>query len=295
MSDDTPRSRLGLDWSNTLAGALAAVSSAVLLSTLGAAGTLIGAAVGSIAATIGTALYSQGLAKSKEKVAKAQEAALNKVGIAQADVRRARRRGAGPATAATNLEHAEEQLAEAEADLGEAFDDGRDHSDDNEDEVLEGFPEDDVKPAWRERLAVLPWKRIAIYAAAAFAVALITIAAFELISGRSVSSYTGGSDRDSSSTFRRRRRRQQTGPGPKQKPEPDPSDSTTPSDEPTDEPTESPAKHSPSPRRRVQARPRRRSPPTRSPRHRRCRPPHRAGGVVGCRWRRGCKHSDHGQ
>ena len=243
MSDDTPRSRLGLDWSNTLAGALAAVSSAVLLSTLGAAGTLIGAAVGSLAATIGTALYSQGLAKSKEKVARAQEAALNKVGIAQADVRRARRRGAGPATAATNLDHAEEQLAEAEADLGEALDDGREHSDDDEDEVLEGFPEDDVKPAWRERLAVLPWKRIALYAAAAFAVALITIAAFELISGRSVSSYTGGSDSDRNSTFRggggddRKQEQNRDKPTPK----PDPSESTTPTDEPTDEPTETPS------------------------------------------------------
>ena len=241
MSEDTPRSRLGLDWSNTLAGALAAVSSAVLLSTLGAAGTLIGAAVGSIAATIGTALYSQGLAKSREKVAKAQEAALNKVGIAQADVRRARRRGAGSATAATNLDHAEEQLAEAEADLGEALDDGRDHSDDTEDEVLEGFPEDDIKPAWRERLAVLPWKRIAMYAAATFAVALITIAAFELISGRSVSSYTGGSDSDRNSTFRGGGggdNHKQEQDRDKQTPKPDPSESTTPTDEPTDEPTE---------------------------------------------------------
>ncbi len=240
MSDDTPRSKLGLDWSNTLAGALAAVSSAVLLSTLGAAGTLIGAAVGSIAATIGTALYAQGLAKSKEKVAKAQEAALNKVGIAQADVRRARRRGAGPATAATNLEHAEEQLAEAEADLGEALDDSSDHSGDDEDEVLEGFPEEDIKPAWRERLAVLPWKKIAVYAAAAFAVALITIAAFEYISGRSVSSYTGGSDSDRSSTFRGGGDNKQEQDRDKQTPDPDPSDSTTPTDEATDEPTDEP-------------------------------------------------------
>jgi hypothetical protein len=236
MSEDTPRSRLGLDWSNTLAGALAAVSSAVLLSTLGAAGTLIGAAMGSLVATIGTALYSQGLAKSKEKVAKAQEAALNKVGIAQADVRRARRRGAGTATAATNLDHAEEQLAEAEADLGEALDDARDHGDDNVDEVLEGFPEDDIKPAWRERLAVLPWKRIAMYAVATFVVALIVIAAFEFISGRSVSSYTGGSGHDRHSTF--------TGGGDhkqdKQTPKPDPSESATPTDEPTEAPTETP-------------------------------------------------------
>jgi hypothetical protein len=241
MSDDTPGSKLDIDWSNTLAGALAAVSSAVLLSTLGAAGTLIGAAVGSLAATIGTALYAQGLAKSKEKVAQAQETALNKVGVAQAEVRRARRRGSSGATAETHLEHAEEELAEVEAELGDAFDGGRDHGDNHGDQVLEGFP-DDIRPAWRERLAVLPWKRIALYAAATFVVVLLAIAAFELISGRSVSSFTGGSDRDSNSTFtgggddngkREQDRDQQT-------PEPDPSDSTTPSDEPTDEPTETP-------------------------------------------------------
>jgi hypothetical protein len=157
MSDDTPGSKLDIDWSNTLAGALAAVSSAVLLSTLGAAGTLIGAAVGSLAATIGTALYAQGLAKSREKVAQAQETALNKVGVAQAEVRRARRRGSSGATAETHLEQAEEQLAEAEAELGDALDGGRDHGDNHGDQVLEGFPDDDIKPAWRERLAVLPW------------------------------------------------------------------------------------------------------------------------------------------
>ena len=48
------------------------MTTAVLLSTLGAVGTIIGAALGSVAATVGTALYAQGLAKSKATVAKAQ-------------------------------------------------------------------------------------------------------------------------------------------------------------------------------------------------------------------------------
>jgi hypothetical protein len=233
MSDDTPGSRLDLDWSKTLAGALAAMSSAVLLSTLGAAGTLIGAAVGSVAATVGTALYAQGLVKSKERVAQAQETALNKVGAAQAEVRRARRRGTSGATAEGHLEQAEEQLAEAEAELGDALDGGRDHGDDP---VLDGFPDDEVRPGWRARLAVLPWKRIALGAAATFVVALLAIAAFELISGRSVSSYTGGSDPHSRSTFtgggdddKQKKGRDQ------QSPKPDPSDSTTPSDEASDD------------------------------------------------------------
>jgi hypothetical protein len=56
---------LGVDWVKAVAGALAAVSTTVLLSTLGAAGTLAGAAVGSLAATVATALYSRGLDRSR--------------------------------------------------------------------------------------------------------------------------------------------------------------------------------------------------------------------------------------
>ena len=56
MTDDTHK--LEIDWLRTIGGALAAVSSAVLLSTLGAAGTIIGAALGSVIVTVGGALYS---------------------------------------------------------------------------------------------------------------------------------------------------------------------------------------------------------------------------------------------
>jgi hypothetical protein len=70
MSDTSPDKTplLGVDWLKAVAGALAAVSTTVLLSTLGAAGTLIGAAVGSIAATVATAVYSQGLDRSRARV-----------------------------------------------------------------------------------------------------------------------------------------------------------------------------------------------------------------------------------
>jgi hypothetical protein len=70
MTDSSPDKTplLGVDWLKAVAGALAAVSTTVLLSTLGAAGTLIGAAVGSIAATVATAVYSQGLDRSRARV-----------------------------------------------------------------------------------------------------------------------------------------------------------------------------------------------------------------------------------
>ena len=76
---------LEIDWLKTLAGALAAVTTAVLLSTLGAVGTLIGAALGSIAATVGSAFYAQGLARSRYGMRKAQETARMRL---SGDIRR---------------------------------------------------------------------------------------------------------------------------------------------------------------------------------------------------------------
>ncbi len=55
------RVSLGLSVPQVIGGALAAATSAVALSFLGVAGTLIGAVVGSLVATIGAALYSHSL------------------------------------------------------------------------------------------------------------------------------------------------------------------------------------------------------------------------------------------
>lgn len=220
MTDDD--SKLELDWVKTFAGALAAVSTAVLLSTLGAVGTLVGAALGSVAVTVTSQLYAQGLARSKRSLAKAQETALLKVGIAQAEVRRAGRRQGDDAAVEAHLEMADERLGEAKADLDEAA---------------------VAPPTLRDRLVVLPWKRIAALAAATFLVVVIAIASFEALTGRSVSSYTGGSDKDSSSTF--------TGGGSSsgdddEQPDRQPSDGgSEPTQEPTsgatEEPTEDPS------------------------------------------------------
>src|SRR6187399_3076919 len=117
MTSDTPQ-KLEIDWLKTAGGAFAAVSSAFLLSTLGAAGTIIGAALGSVIVTVGGALYSQGLARSHQRLAHVQTAAMRKVGVAQAEVRRAaRHRGDGAAVDA-HLAHAEERLGDVRDDLG---------------------------------------------------------------------------------------------------------------------------------------------------------------------------------
>jgi hypothetical protein len=227
-----PSPKLDIDWLKTIAGALAAVSSAVLLSTLGAAGTIIGAALGSVVATVGGALYSQGLARSRDRLAQAQTLALRRVGIAQAEVRRAsRHQGDDPAVDA-HLAHADERLGEAKADL---------------DAIVEEPP----AVAWRERLVVLPWKRISLVAAGLFVTAILAITAFELLAGESVSSITGGTDGDGGPTITRigggsDTSRKDKAPSddtstPSGEPSTEPSDQASPTDEPTDEPTESPS------------------------------------------------------
>ncbi len=54
----------------------------------------------------------------------------------------------------------------------------------------------DGPPPWRSVLRGLPWKRIGMGAIATFVAAMVVILAFELVTGRAVSSYTGGSDSD---------------------------------------------------------------------------------------------------
>ncbi|OIJ27325.1 hypothetical protein [Nocardioides luteus] len=154
-SRDTPATK-PIDWIATTAGALAAVTSALLLSTLGAVGTLVGAAIGSVAATIGSNLYSQWLAKTHQKVTSAQALARwRSAGLAGV------RSGSGPT--------AEPDTETAAAESGEA----------------------EPVPPWRERLRTLPWKRIALLSLAMFVVVVAVITTFELLAGRSVSSIVG--------------------------------------------------------------------------------------------------------
>lgn len=154
------RNRLEINYVQVVASALAAISSAVLLSTVGVAGTIIGAAIGSVFATAGSALYSYSIRLSRERVARAQAAAFARMQAARAGMftRPMDRPGAEPA--------------------------------DLPDEVAP--PEENEPPAWREALRRLPWKWIALIAVGVFVVAMIVILCFELIVGRSVSQITGG-------------------------------------------------------------------------------------------------------
>jgi hypothetical protein len=219
MTEDAPE-KAQIDWTRAVAGALAAVASAVLLSTLGAAGTIIGAAIGSLVVTVGSAMFTRGISTSKRKLTKAQKEAAAKVGIAQAEVLRAARAD-DTAAQDSHLDHADERLAEVREELDEA--------------IVATSP-----VSWRERLSGLPWKHIGLTALALFVVSLVVITAFELIAGRSVSSITGGSD-SGDTTIGQVGGRDSGGGRQEEDPDDQPTGSTSPGEttQPSAEPTES--------------------------------------------------------
>jgi len=211
--------KVQIDWIRAVAGVFAAVASAVLLSTLGAAGTILGAAIGSLVVTVASAWFTKGLSTSRRTLAKRQKGAAEKVGIAQAEVLRAARAD-DTAAQDSHLDHADERLGEAREELDEA--------------IVATSP-----VGWRERLSRLPWKHIGLTTLALFVVTLVVITAFELVAGKSVSSITGGSD--SGDTTIGRVGGHGSGGDDQQDPDDQPTGSTSPSEavEPSAEPTES--------------------------------------------------------
>jgi hypothetical protein len=182
MTDDKPR--LELNWVQTLAAPLAAVTSAVLLSTFGVAGTLIGAALGSLALTIGNAVYAFSIKATRHRVATAQTVATARIGLAQERVDEIAEPGDEPTPEAA--ERIVQDLAETSDDLSRAR------------AALEDADPDPDPGGLRSILAGLPWQRIAIVSGGVFVAAMLLIVAFELTTGRALSSYTGSDDRRTS-------------------------------------------------------------------------------------------------
>ncbi len=244
MSETEVEEKPAVNWIQVLAGALAAVSSAVLLSTLGVAGTVIGAALGSVIASVASAWYSRGLDASRQQVA-AQAAALQRVAAARSKLDDAvSARSRGEVSSDTGLIQADQALGEAEQALEQAshLAEGEAAEADG-DEVVEPVPHDPLYGAEAGRK--LPWKRIALIAGALFVVVMVAITIFELTTGRAVSSFTGGSDENTGSTVPGIQRApeettDEPSPGdrePRQSEEATPTDEAEPTVEPTAEPT----------------------------------------------------------
>jgi hypothetical protein len=230
--EETERQPL-LNWVQIAAGALAAISSAVILSTLGVAGTLVGAALGSIVASVGSSMYSRGIDVSRQQVA-TQAVALRRVTNARSDLEAARSSmDRGEAGAQDRMQHAGEELDEAEQALHDSLDSTPEST-----STSNGQPTPDPEQEGREEakrsrksLSELPWKHVALVAAGMFVVAVVAITVFELTTGRPVANLTGGTDRDSGTTVPGLNREEST---------PTPTPTETPTDGTTTAPTEDP-------------------------------------------------------
>lgn len=161
-----------INGAQVVGSALAAVTSAVLLSTLGVAGTLIGAAASSVVFTVGGTLYTRTVDSSRARMRQATGAARQRL---QLDRERQNSLRSGSSTERARLR---EETIKAEGELQEV-----------EDEAEQGVP-------WRKTMRELPWKRIGLTSVVVFVVVMVLISAFEVSAGRSVSSFTGGAGKD---------------------------------------------------------------------------------------------------
>ena len=153
---------LQLSATQVAAGALASVSSAVVASFFGLAGTLIGAALASVISTVSAALYSSSLHKTNEKLRIARSQLTGR----QSPVADTEDAPAPPATPAT-------QVLPAHLDPRRA-------------------------PARRPRPR---WTRVAVYAAAVFVMAMGVITGIELIGQKPVSALVGGTQTSQETTI----------------------------------------------------------------------------------------------
>jgi hypothetical protein len=151
--DDTTR-KINLNLTHVAAAALAAVTTAVLGSVLGAAGTLIGAAGASVITTIGTTLYQASLERSRERVHS----------LAQ----RTRPLSSSRERSGTGASHS----AAANAALG--------------DEQLTGSTRGPQPGDRSRRFMTLRWGAMIVGALGAFMLAMMVITSFEWASGETV-------------------------------------------------------------------------------------------------------------
>jgi hypothetical protein len=158
---DQPKG-LQLSATQVAAGALASVSSAVVASFFGLAGTLIGAALASVISTVSAALYSSSLRKTNEKLRIARSQLTGR----QSPV-------------------ADTEVAPAAADTPAT-------------RVLPAHLDPRRAPAPRTRPR---WTRVAVYAAAVFALAMGIVTGIELIGQKPVSALVGGTQTTQETTL----------------------------------------------------------------------------------------------
>lgn len=168
-----------INWLGATGSALGSVTSAVLLSTLGASGTVIGAGLGTLIIGVGGSIYAYYLQRAKSNIEKTAEKA-----------KRTRRFSKRP----------KDQLADnapitAAKDPAETISAKKDST-----HAVGAARAQSAKPGLKDVLRDMPWKRVAWWVAGLFVLTMAIILVFELATGRPVSSYTGGTSPASSGT-----------------------------------------------------------------------------------------------
>lgn len=225
-------SRPQINVTQVMAGALAAVTSAVIGSRLGVAGTLVGAALGSVIATMGGALYSSWLRRTATQVRTVVRLPATRSTSSEATADDAPTTTIGLTGASAETSTFSEQLQGAAVQEPEP-----------------GRVDPAPGPDRDRRLPQPTWRTVGIAAVATFAVAIGSITAFEALVGEPVSTLTGGNDGGGTTIGR-----VVEGPtpvptetAPTETPTTRPSETTseTPSESPTTEPTETTPTESP--------------------------------------------------
>ena len=165
-----------VNWVGAVGSGLGSVTSAVLLSTTGAAGTWIGAGIGTFIITVGGAIYAYYLQRAKTGIEKTADKL--KTGVQS---KRPQKTTTITAERDPN-EPSRSQSTSTDVDTGS-------HAAGQQDKLT-----------FKEALKNIRWKRVAVLGAALFAITMAIIFIFELATGRPVSSYTGGTSPDSTGT-----------------------------------------------------------------------------------------------
>lgn len=157
-----------VNWVAAAGSGLGSVTSAVLVSSLGASGTVIGAGIGTFVITVGGTIYGYYLQRAKTNI----EDTTDKIKRPQSKLKQ---------NSAHDVDDSKSISAQKDATT-----------------ASESAPDQHKsKPTFGEVLRNIRWKRVVGLAAALFAFTMAVILIFELATGRPVSSYTGGTSPDS--------------------------------------------------------------------------------------------------
>jgi cytoskeletal protein RodZ len=153
-----------------MAGALAALSAAVIASTLGVEGTIAGAALGSVVATAGGAWYSWSLERTHHRLRTQAQTIV-------ATTRSRAGKGQPPAGAVKSAEPTSPDDAVAGQEIQK-----------------EGTGEGHEGEQSGERRRKPRWWMLGLAALGAFVIAMVAITAFELMTGKPLAAQVGGTD-----------------------------------------------------------------------------------------------------